>query len=194
MPFNFNFGFKRSHNNFTAKPKAMKPKILLIAALLILSSCSFFRVIHESDYSAQSLKQYENDGKYLVLQRGDEAWHAYDLEVKNDSLQARLDFQLGYHLKYLEPKEKGLNKFAMKSEPEVINAVHIYTTDTNFNSFDTLIATPLSSIYTVRTYEYARAPSRASKIVPAVFIPVAGMVIYIAIVISSSYMTGALSF
>jgi len=155
----------------------MKTKILLISALLFLSSCSFFRVIPESDYSVQSLKQYENDGKYLVLQRGEWAWHIYDLSVGAGIVKARLDAQLGYHLKYIEPKERGLNKFAMRSEPDVINAVHIYTNDTNFNSLDTLIAIPLSSIFEVRSYEYARAASRATKIVPIVVIPIAAFII-----------------
>ena len=162
----------------------MKTKILLISALLILSSCSFFRVIPESPYSAQSIKQYEDDGKYFVLHRGEEAWHAYDLHFTDDSLLAKLDFQLGYHVKYLSPKEKGLNKFPMKSEPDVVNAIHVYTTDTTFNSFDTLVAIPVSSITAVKSFEYARAASRASKIVPAVFLPIAGLVIISAVAIS----------
>lgn len=162
----------------------MKTKILLIAALLILSSCSFFRVIPESPYTAQSIKQFEDDGKYFVLQRGEEAWHAYDLYVANDSLYMKLDYHLGYHVKYLVPKEKGLNKFYMKIEPNVVNAIHVYTTDTTFNSFDTLVAIPVSSISAVKSYEYARAASRASKIVPAVFLPIVGLVIISAVAIS----------
>ena len=158
----------------------MKTKILLIAALLILSSCSFFRVIPESPYTAQSIGQYVG-GKYLVLHRGDEAWHAYDLVVANDSLYAKLDLQLGYHIKYLAPKEKGLNQFDRRSEPGVVNSVHIYTSDTTFNSFDSIVSIPLSSINGVNVYEYARAPSRASLIVPIVVLPVGilvGVVVY----------------
>ena len=162
----------------------MKTKILLIAVLLILSSCSYFRVIPESNYSAQSIKQYDDDGKYIVLHRGEVAWHAYYLYVANDSLYMKLDYHLGYHVEYLVPKEKGLNKFYMKIEPDVVNAIHIYTSDTTFNSFDIRVAIPVSSISAVKSFEYARAPSRASKIVPAVFLPIAGLVILSAIALS----------
>ncbi len=155
----------------------MKTKILLIAALLILSSCSFFRVVPESDYSAQSLKQYENDGKYLVLHRGEWAWHIYDLSVGAGILKARLDVQLGYHVKYLEPKEKGLNRFDKGSEPEIINSVHIFTTDTSFSNLDTLVAIPVSSINAVKSYSYAQAASRASILVPVIVGPVALVVL-----------------
>jgi len=158
----------------------MKTKILLIAVLLFLSSCSFFRVIPESPYTAQSIYQCEEDGKYLVLHRGEEAWHAYDLVVANDSLYTKLDFQLGYHVKYLTPKEVGLNQFDRKNEPGVVNSVHIFTSDTTFNSFDTLVAIPVSSISAVKSFEYARAPSRASKIVPILFIPIAVLAIAVA--------------
>ncbi len=154
----------------------MKTKILLIAMVVLMSSCSYFRVLPEDPYTVQSIKQHEDDGHFLILQRGEEAWQAYDLEIKNDSLIVRLDPQLGHHLNYLEPKEKGLNKF-VKQQTDVINSVHIFTSDTTFNSLDTLVAIPVSSISGVKSYEYARAPSRASRIVPAVFIPVLGLVV-----------------
>lgn len=163
----------------------MKTKILLIAALLILSSCSYFRVLPEDPYTIYLIKQHEYKGKYLVLHRGEEAWHAYDLSYKNDSVQARLDYQLGYHVKYLNPKEKGLNQFDRKSEPEVCNSVHLYTNDTSFNLFDTLVAIPVSSIYDVRSYQYAKAPSRASRIVPLVVFPVVGVIILAALAVKS---------
>ena len=150
----------------------MKAKILFIALIFLFSSCSFFRVIPESPYTAQSIYQYEEDGKYLVLHRGEEAWHAYDLVVANDSLYTKLDFQLGYHVKYLTPRENKLNQFTRKSEPEVVNSVHIFTSDTTFNSFDTLVAIPVESISAVKSFEYARAASRASWIVPIVVLPV----------------------
>jgi len=172
----------------------MKTKILLIASLFILSSCSFFRVIPESPYTAHSICQYEEDGKYLVLHRGEEAWHAYDLVVANDSLYAKLDFQLEYHVKYLTPKEDGLNQFDRKSEPGVVNSVHIYTSDTTFNSFDSIVSIPLSSINGVNVYEYARAPSRASLIVPIVVLPVGILVGVVAYSISHMFDDFSMSF
>ncbi len=159
----------------------MKTKILLISALLILSSCSYFRVITESPYSAHSIKQYEDNGKYLVLQRGDEAWHMSQMYVVNDSIHASLDTCLRYLVKYLEPDEKGLNKFLGKKEPEVLEIIHIYTDDNNFSSLDTLIVIPESSILAVKSHSYAKAPSRASHIVPSIFVPIFGIAFLIAL-------------
>ena len=105
----------------------------LIAFLNLFSACShYFRVVVENPYSAQSIKQFDEEDKYLVLHRGNDAWHMYDLQIINDSIQAKLDFQLGYQANYLDAKEKGLNKYYKKIEPEVINAVHIYTIDSSF--------------------------------------------------------------
>ena len=162
----------------------MKTKILLIASLLILSFCSFFRVMPESTLKAHWIEQLEKDGKYLVLQRGDEAWNIYDVHVRYEILRAKLDIQLGYHAKYINPKVDGLNKFDKGREPDVINSIHFFTADTSFNSLDSLITIPLSSIYEIRSYEYAKAPSRASRIVPVVVLPIVGFAILVVAVIS----------
>lgn len=163
----------------------MKTKILLIAALLSLSSCYYFRVIPEVPYTVQSIRQYEDTGKILILHREENAWHLYDVDSAENMLSAKLDIQLGYHVKYLNPEEGKLNKFDKPLEPEVVNTIHLYTSDSTFNSLDTVIAIPLSSIYYVSSYEYARAPSRASKIVPIVVLPVVGVVVVSLIAISS---------
>ena len=158
--------------------------LALIVFLNLFSACShYFRVVAESPNSAQTIKQYKDADKYFVLHRGDDAWHMYELDIINDSIHAKLDVQLGYQVNYLYPKEKGLNSFHKGYEPDVINAVHIYTTDTSFSSFDTLVSIPVSSIHEVNSYKYARAASRASFIVPAVILPAAGTAIIITLII-----------
>jgi len=159
----------------------------LIAFLNLFSACShYFRVVSESPYSAQTIKQDEDADKYLVLHRNHEAWHMYDLLITNDSIHAKLDIQLGYQVNYLYPKEKGLNSFHKGYEPDVINAVHIYTSDSSFSSLDTLVSIPVSSIHEVNSYEYARAASRASYIAPAVILPAAGLVFLIVMALNST--------
>ena len=58
-------------------------------------------------------------------------------------MNARLDLQLGYLLNHFYPKEKRLNKFDKPLEQEVINTVHLYTTDMTFNTLDTVVFIPL---------------------------------------------------
>lgn len=150
----------------------MKRKTLLIATLCFLSSCTTFTVVPVSPISAESIRQYEVDGKYLVLHRENEAWHMYDLELTNDSIHAKLDYQLGYLVNYLNPKKKGRNSFSKRNEPDVINSIHIYTSDNNFGNFDTLISIPVSSITEVDTYSFNRAAYRTSIILPIVLTPI----------------------
>ena len=156
----------------------MKNKIIVISILCVLSSCSYFRVIPVSNYSSLSLKEFEDKGKYIILHRGNQAWHVYDLVVDEEKVRLKLDFQLGYHVDYLNPKKESLNQYYRKSQPEVGNSLHLYTNDTVFSDFDTLITIPVSSIYRIDSYEYAKTPSRASKIIPAIFVPILVIVIY----------------
>ena len=156
----------------------MKTKINLILMLFLLSSCSYFRVIPKSSFQGHDIEQFENDGKFLVLHSGDDACNIFHVQVDDEILKAKPDPQLGYIVHYLDPKTEGLNKFN-KKETDVINSIHLFTADTNFSIMDSVIAIPLSSIYEVRSYEYAKAPSRASRIVPAVLIPVAGISILV---------------
>ena len=162
--------------------------VATIVLLCIASSCSLYKVIPESPYTAQSIKQYEEEGKFLILHREEHAWHIYDLRIVNDSIHAKLDPQLGYHVDYLNPKGKGLHEFSRKLEPDVINSVHIYTSDSSFGYWDDVVSIHLESIYEVNLYTYARAASRASVIVPSVlFIPVSLLFLFTLYAISGDY-------
>ncbi len=107
--------------------------IAMIVLLCISSSCSFYRVVPQDQFTSQSVMQYEDAGRYLILHRSDEAWHMSDIQLNNDSMLVKLDFNLGYHSNYLNPKMKGLNEFKKKKEPDVIREVHLYTSDSSFS-------------------------------------------------------------
>jgi hypothetical protein len=154
----------------------MKTKLLLLVALLSLSSCYYYRVIPEIAYNVQTIEQFEKSGKILVLHRGEDAWHMYNVKQVDGRIHAGISIQLSYLVDYLDPSEKGLNTFSKPKAPDVVNSVHLYTADTTFNALDTVISIHPGSIYKVQSYEYARAASRASIIVPIVFIPVIGLV------------------
>ena len=101
----------------------------------------------------------------------------YDVQVSNDSIQASLETYLGYHVNYLYPKPEKLNQFDKRHNPDVINEIHLYTTDTSFSYFDTIISIPIGSIYQVNKNSYEQGASRASVILPAVLIPVGILVV-----------------
>lgn len=160
--------------------------ISVALCLIFFSSCSFYRVIPEKQYDAETIKKYDYLNKYIVLKRDQDAWHMYDVQLRNDSITARLDYQLGYQVNHLNPKTGKLNQFHKKFEPEVLKTVHLYTSDSSFNAFDTLIAIPASSIYQVNTFVYAAGPSRASWLVPVIVFPVAITFVIIAAVTVST--------
>jgi len=102
----------------------------------------------------------------------------YDVRVQDDSITASLDIYLGNNVNHLNPKTQGLNQYSRKEDPDVEYTVHLFTTDSSFSTFDTVITIHESSIYRIDKFEYARAPSRASIIVPIVILPVAVAVLF----------------
>jgi hypothetical protein len=169
--------------------KQSKLKFTFALAILIClsSSCSFYRVVPDNNYSSSSIKESDSIGKYLVLQRAEEAWHMYDVQLSNDSIQASLETNLGYHVNHLYPKPEKLNQYEKRTEPNIINEIHLYTTDTSFSYFDTIISIPIGSIYQVTKNSYAKGPSRASIILPAVLIPFGILIVITAIAAKKTY-------
>lgn len=139
---------------------------IIIVVTLLSSSCSSFRVIPVADYSSSSIHTYDTSGKYIVLRRGGEAWHMFDVQPKGDSITASLDIHLGKNVNHLNPKPKGLNRFKRKKEADVRNTVHLFTNDSSFLYSNTSISIPLSSIYKVDEFRYAVAAYWASIIIP----------------------------
>ena len=150
----------------------MVKNTILVFVLFLFSSCFYFRAIPEHEYTGLTIQQYEESGKILILRRGDLVRQISEVQYEDGFIAGKLDFPMVYHFKYLYPKEDKLNRFKKSMEPEVIHAVHLYTSDTTFNKMDSTFSIPLSTIYAVQSYEYARAPSRASIILPVVFVPI----------------------
>ena len=150
----------------------MKKMITFLVLLFFFSSCFYFRAIPKYEYTGQTIQQYEESGKILILHRDDLMRQIYEVKCQDGFIIGKLDIPKVYHYNYLNPKEDKLNRFKKSIEPEVINSVHLYTSDTSFNKIDSTISIPLSTIYAVQSYEYARTPSRASIFVPIVFVPI----------------------
>jgi hypothetical protein len=154
----------------------MKTKLMLLAALLSLSSCYYYRVVPQGTFNKQKAIEFEQKEKILVLHRDEDAWRLYDVHITNDILHAKIDVRLDYLVNHLNPKEKGLNAFKKQKEPDVIKTVHLYTSDTTFGVLDTKISIPLTSIYELQSYNYAKKASRAIMFVPIIVLPIVGIV------------------
>ena len=92
------------------------------------------------------------------------------MQIKGDTITGKLDAMLYYHVKYLTPKSKGVKGYKKHNEPEVINEVHIYTSDTTFGYFDTNVLIPMSSIQKIIIYDPAKRATTLSWVLPPVII------------------------
>lgn len=152
--------------------------ITLFAFLNCLTGCLyFFKAITEKDFNPNRITQLDDDGKYFILHSKDNAWNFYDLQIKGDTINGRLDAMLYYHAKYLTPKSKGAQSYKKHKEPEVINEVHIYTSDTTFGYFNTNVSIPMASIQKITIYDRAKGATIISWILPPVLILAALIVI-----------------
>lgn len=142
------------------------------------------------NYTGETIQQYEESGKILILHRDDLVWQIFDVKYEDNLLIAKLDFPMGYHYKYLNPKKDKLNRFKKSIEPEVIYSIHLYTSDTSFSKMDSIISIPVNTIYDIQSYEYARTPSRASIYVSLVTLP---LVLLIIITFASAASFGSMS-
>jgi len=155
--------------------RTMKTKYILLLTTFLISSCSYYRVMPKENYEAQSIHQFHKDGKCLILHRGEMAWRIEDLDVVDENYQMTLNIYLGYMIDHLKSKDNRLHKYSKRNEPEAGNSIHLYTSDTTFGDWDPIVVIPASSIYEVKSYDYARAPSRASIFIPAILIPAAAI-------------------
>lgn len=150
----------------------MKRLIYTLLVLIFLPSCYYFRAIPKQPVNLELIQQFEESGKILILVRDEMAWRFYDVKNKDSLISGKLDVEVGYHYNYLYPAEGKLIQYKKTSEPDVVNAVHIYTSDASFHWMDSTISIPVSSIYAVKSFEYAAAASRASFVAPIVLLPV----------------------
>lgn len=179
------------------KTKKRNPLIIIFFMFLMFlsSSCThYFNVIIDYDRPGDKINEYAREGRYIVLRRGEEALHIYDITMVNDSLFAKSDFSLGYLSNYLNPKINKLNSFKIKQEPEVPNTVHIFTSDTSYSALDSTLAIPLRSIYGMHCYKYNKKASVTSFVVPIVVVATAGTILFVTLVaISISNAANSLS-
>ncbi len=168
--------------------------ITLIAFLNCTMGCGYFyKVQTEKEISKQKITEINKPEKFIILQDGINAWHFDNLKFTGDMLTGSLDYYLGYHFNYLSPKKpEGANRYKKKSEPDVINEVHIYTTDTI--PIDSKTASiPITSIQKIEIYNYDKKATTRSWVLGSLAIVGAGVIgsaIVLVVVAASSFGSG----
>ena len=166
--------------------------ITLIAFLNCIVGCGYFyKVQTEKDISKQKISEINKPEKFIILQDGINAWHFSNLKFIGDTLTGNLDLNLGYHMNYLSPeKPEKPNRFKKKNEPDVINEVHIYITDT-IPIISVTASIPITSIQKIDIYNYDKKATKRSWVL-GITLPLVGglLVVFIVAIIASGPLFG----
>ena len=166
--------------------------ITLFAFLNCTIGCGYFyKVQTEKDISKQKISEVNKPEKFIILQDGINAWHFSNLKFIGDTLTGNLDLNLGYHMNYLSPeKPEKPNRFKKKSEPDVINEVHIYITDT-IPVISVTASIPITSIQKIDIYNYDKKATKRSWVL-GITLPLVGglLVVFIVAIIASGPLFG----
>ena len=166
--------------------------ITLFAFLNCTIGCGYFyKVQTEKDISKQKISEVNKPEKFIILQDGINAWHFSNLKFIGDTLTGNLDLNLGYHMNYLSPeKPEKPNRFKKKNEPDVINEVHIYITDT-IPVIAVTAAIPITSIQKIDIYNYDKKATKRSWVL-GITMPLVGilLVVFIVAIIGSGGLFG----
>ncbi len=138
--------------------------ILILAFLNLFTGCmNYFKVAHSPDHSSTKINNLYQENKELIIHYNNEAWIMEVPEVNDNILTAVA--KKSYISSLTHPvKKNGSNRFIIKApynQYNVLNEVHIYTTDLTRNS-DDVIKVPLDSINNVEIYEFDKTATDAS--------------------------------
>ena len=158
--------------------------ITLFAFLNCTIGCGYFyKVQTEKDISKQKISEVNKPEKFIILQDGINAWHFSNLKFIGDTLTGNLDLNLGYHMNYLSPeKPEKPNRFKKKNEPNVINEVHIYITDT-IPAISVTTSIPITSIQKIDIYNYDKKATKRSWVLGSLGLVGAGLIIVLIVAV-----------
>lgn len=145
---------KNSFRNFIPAISLM----ILAAYMNMIFGCSYYKVNTLEPLSTESvIKQVENKAKYIIVHKGEKAWHLKEIIV-NDSIQEmtgvieKLPLNHLYYSTAKKGKRANLYRPVPKRRDNPIHEIHIYTSEFT-TAEDSKITIPFSSINTVEIYD-----------------------------------------
>jgi hypothetical protein len=150
--------------------------IVLGAFLNLIQGCYYFKVSKSAEPAAPALIKLQSEKKFIVLHQGMNAWHFTNIFVGEDSVKGTITTLIG-HQRYKTTDPGKVNRYdkkGEKSEPEVINEVHIYVNqlsqriDTLDFQTGTKASVPVSAVEKIEIYDPATGATTASWILGTV--------------------------
>lgn len=152
--------------------------LLIFVFLNFIHGCMFYYQVNTIQKpKLEDILFEEINGKYLILHSADSVWHINNLVYDSSLLSGKISVLPFNHMMYLKTIPDMANRFirdkfrAVPYEGDVLNEVHLYTSDTA-KVTDDRASVDFASLQKMEIYYYAKAKSRASWYVPLVGIPV----------------------
>ena len=105
--------------------------IFMIMIISMIQGCSYYKVSRSQEPPAPTMLKFQDEKKFIILHYGDSAWNFRDI-MAGDSVVTGYLYPLRGHDKYKTTNADGVTRYkkrVMKDESEVLNEVHIYTTE-----------------------------------------------------------------
>ena len=104
---------------------------LVFVFLNSLGGCSYYKVVASEGPYPEVISAQQEAAKFIILHAGEHAWKFSDIIISNDTVAGKISPLLG-HEYYKTTSHKKANRYKArpeKGESEVINEVHIFTSE-----------------------------------------------------------------
>jgi len=152
--------------------------IIVITLLSQIQGCYYYKVTRSTEPPAPAVLKLQDENKFIILHYGDSAWQFKDIMADDNTITGGI-FLLQGHEKYRTTDAQGANRYkkrATKDESEVLNEVHIYTSEL-VQSESVQVSVPIKSINKIEIYDPAVGATIASWVfsglglaIPVVFV------------------------
>ena len=152
--------------------------IIVITLLSQIQGCYYYKVTRSTEPPAPAVLKLQDENKFIILHYGDSAWQFKDIMADDNTITGGI-FLLQGHEKYRTTDAQGANRYkkrASKDESEVLNEVHIYTSEL-VQSESVQVSVPIKSINKIEIYDPAVGATIASWVfsglglaIPVVFV------------------------
>ena len=135
--------------------------LLAFAMLNLTIGCRNYFKVTSAPESSQSISDFNQSGKSIIVHYNNSKWTLIDVEVKNNEVSGLLkDYLMTPTLKPVRPgKPNKYLKRASHNQRFLLNEVHLYLNELTVN-YNTRISIPLSAINRVDIMTRIREPQR----------------------------------
>jgi hypothetical protein len=157
---------------------------IVITIINLFDGCYYYKVNRSQDPPGPMVMQLQDENKFIILHHGDSAWHFTDVFANDKNISGSI-FKLEGHDKYRSTVPEKANRYRKggnKDESEVVNEVHIYTSELTLEEL-IRVTVPMTGIEKIEVYDPAVGATIASWVFGGLGI-VAGTTAVVAVIIA----------